>query len=88
MPNRTHNQRNTADWQALDAAHHLHPFSDMKQLNAAGSRVIVRAEGIHIVDSDGNRVIDVPNGVTTTGTQLDIWDYLGGTPQRWLIQAP
>ena len=31
--------------QAIDAAHHLHPFTDHKDLRAAGSRMIVRADG-------------------------------------------
>ncbi|SAL66518.1 aspartate aminotransferase family protein [Caballeronia telluris] len=50
--------RTTAEYRALDAAHHLHPFSDMAALNRAGSRVIVKAEGVHLVDSDGRRMID------------------------------
>ncbi|MCA3876897.1 MAG: aspartate aminotransferase family protein, partial [Burkholderia sp.] len=33
--------RSTAEYRALDAAHHIHPFSDMGALNRAGSRVIV-----------------------------------------------
>ncbi|WP_116140360.1 aspartate aminotransferase family protein [Trinickia diaoshuihuensis] len=48
----------TADYRALDAAHHLHPFSDMGALNEAGSRVIVKADGVYLWDSDGNRIID------------------------------
>ncbi|WP_206952143.1 aspartate aminotransferase family protein [Trinickia acidisoli] len=48
----------TADYRALDAAHHLHPFSDMGALNRAGSRVIVKAQGVYLWDSDGNRIID------------------------------
>ena len=48
----------TADYRARDAAHHIHPFSDMKALNAEGSRVIVRGEGSWIWDSDGNRILD------------------------------
>ncbi|SAL65434.1 aminotransferase [Caballeronia peredens] len=48
----------TAQYRALDAAHHLHPFSDMGALNRAGSRVIVRAQGVHVWDSEGNRIID------------------------------
>jgi putrescine aminotransferase len=48
----------TAHYQALDAAHHLHPFSDMGTLNRAGSRVIVRAEGVCLWDSEGQRIID------------------------------
>ena len=34
--------QSTADYRALDAAHHIHPFSDMGALNRAGSRVIVK----------------------------------------------
>lgn len=48
----------TAHYRALDAAHHLHPFSDMGALNRAGSRVIVKADGVYLWDSDGNRIID------------------------------
>jgi putrescine---pyruvate transaminase len=45
-------------YQTLDAAHHLHPFSDMGALNRAGSRVIVKADGVYLWDSDGRRMID------------------------------
>ncbi|MBH0238268.1 aspartate aminotransferase family protein [Methylobrevis albus] len=48
----------TGPLRALDAAHHLHPFSDMKALNAEGSRIIVRAKGCFLEDSDGNRILD------------------------------
>ncbi|MBH9670665.1 aminotransferase class III-fold pyridoxal phosphate-dependent enzyme, partial [Burkholderia contaminans] len=50
--------RTTAEYRALDAAHHIHPFSDMGALNRAGSRVIVKADGVYLWDSDGNKVID------------------------------
>ncbi|MBR8300625.1 aspartate aminotransferase family protein [Burkholderia dolosa] len=50
--------RSTADYRALDAAHHIHPFSDMGALNRAGSRVIVKADGVYLWDSDGNKIID------------------------------
>ncbi len=50
--------RTTAQYRALDAAHHIHPFSDMGALNRAGSRVIVKADGVYLWDSDGNRIID------------------------------
>ena len=36
----------TAQLRAIDAAHHLHPFTDTKGLNAEGARVIVKAEGV------------------------------------------
>lgn len=48
----------TAHYQALDAAHHLHPFSDMGALNRTGSRVIVQGEGVYLRDSEGARIID------------------------------
>jgi putrescine aminotransferase len=50
--------RSTAQYRALDAAHHIHPFSDMGSLNRAGSRVIVKAKGVYLWDSDGNKIID------------------------------
>ncbi|MEO1687352.1 MAG: aspartate aminotransferase family protein [Pseudomonadota bacterium] len=52
------NLRSTADYQAMDAAHHWHPFSEMKSLNAKGSRVITKAKGVWLTDSDGNEIID------------------------------
>ena len=44
--------------QQIDAAHHLHPFTDNKELRAAGSRMIVRADGPYIYDSEGNELLD------------------------------
>ncbi|EJJ27165.1 aspartate aminotransferase family protein [Rhizobium sp. CF142] len=43
---------------AIDAAHHLHPFSDMKKLNADGTRIIQRGEGVHIFDTNGKKYLD------------------------------
>ncbi|TWG64731.1 aspartate aminotransferase family protein [Aminobacter sp. J44] len=44
--------------QEIDAAHHLHPFTDHKDLRGAGSRMITRAEGPYIYDSEGNEILD------------------------------
>ncbi|HBS35742.1 MAG TPA: aspartate aminotransferase family protein, partial [Parvularcula sp.] len=44
--------------QALDSAHHLHPFTTHHELRAAGPRVINRARGVYIYDADGNEIID------------------------------
>lgn len=44
--------------QEIDAAHHLHPFTDHKDLRAAGSRMITRADGPFIYDSEGNEILD------------------------------
>jgi putrescine aminotransferase len=53
----------TAEWQALDAAHYLHPFTDHKSLAARGTRVITRAEGVYLHDSEGNRILDGMSGL-------------------------
>ncbi|MCV6613882.1 MAG: aspartate aminotransferase family protein [Cellvibrionaceae bacterium] len=50
--------RSTAQWQQLDAQHHLHPFTDFKELADKGSRIIVKAEGAYIYDSEGNKLLD------------------------------
>lgn len=44
--------------QEIDAAHHLHPFTDHKDLRDAGSRMITRAEGPFVYDSEGNEILD------------------------------
>jgi putrescine---pyruvate transaminase len=48
----------TARWRELDARHHLHPFSDQAALAAKGVRIITRAEGCWLWDSEGNRILD------------------------------
>jgi len=48
----------TAALRAADAAHHIHPFTDTRALNAEGSRVITHADGVWLTDSDGNRILD------------------------------
>ncbi|MDP5218089.1 aspartate aminotransferase family protein [Ruegeria sp. 2205SS24-7] len=48
----------TAELQALDAAHHLHPFSHNQDLGQKGARVIKSAKGVWLKDSDGNEIID------------------------------
>jgi putrescine aminotransferase len=50
--------RSTEAWQALDRQHYLHPFTDFKSLHARGARVIVKAEGVYLHDSDGQRILD------------------------------
>jgi len=48
----------TPELRQRDAAHHWHPFSDSKQLAAKGSRVITRAQGVYLWDSEDNRLLD------------------------------
>ncbi len=49
--------------QAIDSAHFLHPFTDFKDLNSRGARVMTRAEGIYVWDSEGQRVLDAMSGL-------------------------
>ncbi len=49
---------NTQELQQSDSTHYLHPFTDAKSLKKKGARVITRAEGIYLWDSDGNRLLD------------------------------
>ncbi|AVO38564.1 aspartate aminotransferase family protein [Pukyongiella litopenaei] len=48
----------TEDLQALDAAHHMHPFTAGGELAGKGARVITRASGVFLTDSDGNEILD------------------------------
>jgi len=61
MVTETHNL--TKHWQALDAAHHVHPFTDTAALNKEGVRVITKAEGVYLWDSEGHKIIDGMSGL-------------------------
>jgi putrescine---pyruvate transaminase len=56
-------QRSTQQWQAADAAHYLHPFTDYKSLAAKGSRIITKADNIYLWDSEGNKILDAMSGL-------------------------
>ncbi|WP_417426403.1 aspartate aminotransferase family protein [Hoeflea sp.] len=46
------------DLKVLDHKHHLHPFTDHGALGIDERRVITRADGVWIWDTDGNRMLD------------------------------
>jgi len=48
----------THQLRALDARHHLHPFTVFKELAQKGARIITRARGCWIEDSEGRRYLD------------------------------
>jgi putrescine aminotransferase len=48
----------TREWQERDSRHYLHPFTDFRDLAAKGSRIIERADGVYIWDTDGNQILD------------------------------
>jgi putrescine aminotransferase len=70
--------RSTQQWQAADAAHFMHPFTDFKALAGKGSRIITRADNIYLWDSDGHKILDAMSG---------LWCVNVGFGQRALIDA-
>ncbi|TDJ46666.1 MAG: aspartate aminotransferase family protein [Gammaproteobacteria bacterium] len=50
--------KTTGDWQSSDHSHYLHPFTDHKELGEKGTRIITRADGVYIQDSDGKQILD------------------------------
>lgn len=64
--------------QAMDSAHFLHPFTDFKDLNSRGARVMTKAEGIYVWDSEGKRVLDAMSG---------LWCVNAGYGRKELAQA-
>jgi len=70
--------RSTQAWQAADAAHFLHPFTDFQSLAAKGARIITRADGIYLWDSDGHKLLDAMSG---------LWCVNVGYGQEALVEA-
>ena len=66
------------DWQALDAAHHFHPFTDHKELHEQGVRLITKAEGVYLHDSNGNKIMDGMAG---------LWCVAAGYGRQELVEA-
>lgn len=57
------NHMPTADLQRLDAAHHMHPFTDGDVLARKGARVITQASGVTLTDSEGAQILDAMAGL-------------------------
>lgn len=64
--------------QAIDAAHHLHPFTNSRLLNAKGVRVIESASGVYLRDTNGKRILDGMSG---------LWCVAVGYGRRAIIEA-
>ena len=71
-------RRTTSEWQAADAAHLLHPFTDHQALASKGVRVITRGDGLYVWDSEGQRLFDAMSG---------LWCVNVGYGQTALIDA-
>ncbi len=61
--NKITNHLPTKELQALDAAHHMHPFTANGDLAERGARVITRASGVTLTDSDGIKIMDAMAGL-------------------------
>ena len=70
--------RSTQAWQAADAAHFLHPFTDHQGLARKGARIITRADNIYLWDSDGHKLLDAMSG---------LWCVNVGYGQQALVDA-
>lgn len=53
----------TPQLQDIDNAHHVHPFSDSNALRVEGTRVITRADGAYVYDSEGHAILDAMAGL-------------------------
>lgn len=53
----------TEELRALDAAHHMHPFTANTELEKKGVRVITKARGCVLTDSEGNELLDAMAGL-------------------------
>jgi len=71
-------KRSRQDWQELDKNHHLHPFTDHKELHEQRSRIITRADGVYIYDADGNKILDGMSG---------LWCVNAGYGRQELVDA-
>ncbi len=63
MPTTHNTTRNTAELRDLDRRHHLHPFTNHRNMSVAGARIITDAEGVYVYDSDGKRYLDGMSGL-------------------------
>lgn len=72
------NNPQTREWQTLSGEHHLAPFSDYKQLKAKGPRIITKAQGVHLWDSEGHKILDGMAG---------LWCVAVGYGREELVQA-
>jgi putrescine aminotransferase len=70
--------RSTREWQAADAAHFLHPFTDFQALAKRGTRIIERGDNIYLWDNDGRKILDGMSG---------LWCVNVGYGQQALIDA-
>ena len=69
----------TREWKRSDTLHYMHPFTDTKELGEkGGARIITRAEGVYIYDSEGHKILDGMAG---------LWCVNAGHARPKIVQA-
>jgi 4-aminobutyrate---pyruvate transaminase len=61
-----------------DLTHHLHPYTQLRQLEKEGPLVVVRGEGVRVFDEHGNGYIEGMAG---------LWCASLGFSERRLVEA-
>ena len=61
--NKITNHMPTAELQALDAAHHMHPFTENAALAKRGARIMKAGKGVWLTDTEGHRILDAMAGL-------------------------
>ena len=61
-PSKATRSKVTSAWQSTDFSHHLHPFTAHHSLSK-GVRMIVRAKGTYLYDSNDNKLLDAFAGL-------------------------
>ncbi|SDI37403.1 aspartate aminotransferase family protein [Aliiruegeria lutimaris] len=77
----------TAELQALDSAHHMHPFTAGAELARKGARIITRAKGVTLTDSDGNQILDAMAGLWCVNIGYG-WDSIAEVAARQMRELP
>jgi len=80
-------RNSTAEWQALDSRHHIHPFTDHAALAEAGTRIIVRGDGAYVWDSEGKRILDAFAGLWCVNVGYGR-QALADTAHRQMLELP
>ena len=79
--------RSTEEWQSLDAAHYLHPFTDHAALGRKGTRLITRAAGVYLYESGGRQILDGMSGLWCVNLGYGRRE-LADTAYRQLLELP
>ena len=77
----------TAELQAIDAAHHMHPFTAGAELAKTGTRIITRAKGVTLTDSEGNQILDAMAGLWCVNIGYG-WDSIAEVAARQMRELP